>query len=714
MSHRSNQFNQVGIVGRKTGLTVADTGRRDSAGLEDLDGFFSPNKPAQSSSMDIQNSSIQDPAILLAQRSNHHRQSPVRTSLNSPALRVSSTARILLRSPQRNTPINIARKIDFVGLKQKPSSSISRPLTSDSIKPSSQHSAAKQLPSSPSKIVKPIAQRQKSLMSANPNPRIQDFSSDEDDFSMQHATTNGLFKFTSDQPTQLDDNDDDNAVLMNASPSPKKPISKRANRISKSPARQKKAANEPEIISDEDVRNPIPKHSTNGKKKIVRDPSPEPVTDESDQSARRQSPKNPSSLAKRKATPARPASKKGQTPESTQSAKYIQSTFLGTKLEPKYVPNRKKRKSVASEDDMEQAGPPKKGKKAANKSDSEDQVEQSPGQRGRDKKSPAKKIVKDTMHPPPKKARGRPPKNEESEQIPGKKQTNGRGKKQHIQEDNEETAIRSPAKPHRARPVSNKRRGSLKQAARQVSEIRQVPPPSSLVGSTQEDGCRRSTRTKLQPLEYWRNERVVYALGARRESGPALPAIKEIVRYEPHEPETRSKRHVSRKRKKHGQPDDDDDDNDEHNLADKENWENKDEVIADVLCWPQCDQVEMKRIAIPNSAVQTNIVANRTFTFKKIFEEGDFCATGILEINPDGEKPAKQTRNNVLIFVILNGCVAVTINQTEFRLKRGGQFIVPRGNSYRIKNMLDRPARLQFTQVKNTYEDLENGVDTAE
>lgn len=30
------------LIGRKTGLMVKDTGRRDSAGLEDMDAFFSP------------------------------------------------------------------------------------------------------------------------------------------------------------------------------------------------------------------------------------------------------------------------------------------------------------------------------------------------------------------------------------------------------------------------------------------------------------------------------------------------------------------------------------------------------------------------------------------------------------------------------------------------------------------------------------------------
>jgi Kinetochore CENP-C fungal homologue, Mif2, N-terminal len=35
-------FGRNVVNGRKTGLMVKDTGRRDSAGLEDMDAFFSP------------------------------------------------------------------------------------------------------------------------------------------------------------------------------------------------------------------------------------------------------------------------------------------------------------------------------------------------------------------------------------------------------------------------------------------------------------------------------------------------------------------------------------------------------------------------------------------------------------------------------------------------------------------------------------------------
>jgi hypothetical protein len=42
-------FRRNVVNGRKTGLMVKDTGRRDSAGLEDMDAFFSPavEKPAK-------------------------------------------------------------------------------------------------------------------------------------------------------------------------------------------------------------------------------------------------------------------------------------------------------------------------------------------------------------------------------------------------------------------------------------------------------------------------------------------------------------------------------------------------------------------------------------------------------------------------------------------------------------------------------------------
>lgn len=58
-------------------------------------------------------------------------------------------------------------------------------------------------------------------------------------------------------------------------------------------------------------------------------------------------------------------------------------------------------------------------------------------------------------------------------------------------------------------------------------------PYFALTGSPTPEGVRRSRRHKYKPLEWWRQEKVVYG---RRESGLTLvPQIKEIVRI-PKEP----------------------------------------------------------------------------------------------------------------------------------------------------------------------------------
>ncbi|CAK4032663.1 Centromere 3 [Lecanosticta acicola] len=92
-----NQYFDVGKVGRKTGITLKDTGVRDEHGLEPLSGIYSSpgsaqqngSKTLESDEMDVQNSSAPDVATTLSQRRTPRfpppRQStPRHTNIGSP------------------------------------------------------------------------------------------------------------------------------------------------------------------------------------------------------------------------------------------------------------------------------------------------------------------------------------------------------------------------------------------------------------------------------------------------------------------------------------------------------------------------------------------------------------------------------------------------------------------------------------------------------
>ncbi|PMD39037.1 hypothetical protein L207DRAFT_567366 [Hyaloscypha variabilis F] len=151
-NRRENQYLfDVGVKGRKTGLTLPDTGIRDENGLEPMDGLFdspdkSPAKPKNKSTqkvngarknanttlsseeeMDIGDSTIPEPTAALIARNRAsmrlpppRSKSPIKTYLQSPARRnpslgpVSSPVRGSIVAPTpASVSASVRRKLDF-------------------------------------------------------------------------------------------------------------------------------------------------------------------------------------------------------------------------------------------------------------------------------------------------------------------------------------------------------------------------------------------------------------------------------------------------------------------------------------------------------------------------------------------------------------------------------------------------------------------------
>lgn len=51
-------------------------------------------------------------------------------------------------------------------------------------------------------------------------------------------------------------------------------------------------------------------------------------------------------------------------------------------------------------------------------------------------------------------------------------------------------------------------------------------------------------------------------------------------------------------------------------------------------------------------------------------------------------------------FVVLEGAVQVMVHRTRFVIAPGGMFLVPKGNTYYIKNVSHREARIFFAQAR--------------
>ena len=58
------------------------------------------------------------------------------------------------------------------------------------------------------------------------------------------------------------------------------------------------------------------------------------------------------------------------------------------------------------------------------------------------------------------------------------------------------------------------------------------------------------------------------------------------------------------------------------------------------------------------------------------------------------------------MFVVFEGAVEVLVHRTKFVIAPGGMFCVPMGNTYNIRNVSQRDARLFFAQARNMYAPL--------
>ncbi|OAX41543.1 hypothetical protein K503DRAFT_767558 [Rhizopogon vinicolor AM-OR11-026] len=212
------------------------------------------------------------------------------------------------------------------------------------------------------------------------------------------------------------------------------------------------------------------------------------------------------------------------------------------------------------------------------------------------------------------------------------------------------------------------------------------------------DGVRRSRRYKYKPLEYWRQEKVVYG---RPESGLALvPQIKEIVRIPQEPPKPLGKAAKKRKRAgseraKSSNP---------QSYDPEKGWDDNTPENGVVIDWVTQEPVS-RRIVYTAKKVDPKAAAGGEWFFQKVFGEGDYIAGGILRIPPTGRKPSKGTKDNTYVFYVIEGAVAAVIHGTQYTVATGGMFIVPRGNTYYIENVSDRDARIFFTQARQMRPD---------
>lgn len=212
---------------------------------------------------------------------------------------------------------------------------------------------------------------------------------------------------------------------------------------------------------------------------------------------------------------------------------------------------------------------------------------------------------------------------------------------------------------------------------------------------------RRSHRTRVEPVEYWRNERVIYKRRASGMGGLAMDAVVKIPKGEV--ASLTGKKKGATRRGESAKP------QSRGRSVKPEAYEDEDGVDdltdPDGIVWSWEGNAETtRRIAFTAKMIDPRPTYNNKFMFQKVFTELDYLASGILQIPAGAEKPSKAARDNSYTFYCIEGAVSVVVHRSRFNIGPGGTFFVPRGNSYAITAISNRDVKLFFTQARRVFE----------
>ncbi|EEB08084.2 hypothetical protein SJAG_03217 [Schizosaccharomyces japonicus yFS275] len=184
----------------------------------------------------------------------------------------------------------------------------------------------------------------------------------------------------------------------------------------------------------------------------------------------------------------------------------------------------------------------------------------------------------------------------------------------------EASPIPKPPGKRRKRATHSKKTVSV------AAEKESTPPPKTI--ESPPNGLRRSRRTRMAPLAFWRNERVVYELHKSQDQKLALPEVKQIIRVDEEPRPSLSQSKKSRKKtirkstkapgKKRSRSASQ---TPEYEAADKgmeeENWGSETEVTCPVFKWNSEDpeETEERVVGYPMSSISLNEIPNQPMKY---------------------------------------------------------------------------------------------------
>ncbi|KAF2878435.1 kinetochore CENP-C fungal-like protein [Massariosphaeria phaeospora] len=667
---RENQFYDVGVQGRKTGITLEDRGLRDEHGLEPISGIFSspekspPKRPAsrrtggtetESESMEIQDSSIPELATAghLMRNSRTHlpppkARSPMKTALGS--------------SPRRQS--SMGPRARSVNNMSSPSRSISHPAVSRRLDFDQEDSSLQETPA----------------LSGSGQPRIgkrADIYELEISPTRDHSATLEESLVHEDHATD----DGEESLVIHSNVEERYLVGVEDDADVEAGADADIMEESIDIEESMTIVEPVKQPAKRGRKR--KSDMLEPVAEEEHDTPR---------LRKRGPTSSQASEplKKSKKPVSAPAASRRRSKRVSdmTEEEPSVIPD-------VSADIIEEDS----GMVPDVSADVSEQTEDAPRaakRRGRPPKPKAELVepalVKDTQ-----KAKAKE-----------KKVLKATGKDKKLEKENE---IAEPPAFKKPKPVA-KPSAKAKSKTSEESSVLQGPSSGKLVDvhgnplpkaamdqiSTTSAGSSRyargrqmlsiyrelepdiaapvgrTGRHRVAPIDFWKNERAAY---------DNKNSLQKIVKNENQEPPpkkyTNSRKAKGRKRAL-GQID-------EEEEPELEQWEVEDGVVLGTYrdFDPQSEVISSdileSTVAWSQKGINPVDVADGSFKFTKLASAGlsNFLSFGFIELDPEQMKRSKNTRRMHMVFHVHTGAVEAKVFETEFTVHKGGVWQVPRG-----------------------------------
>ncbi|KAJ1676239.1 hypothetical protein EV182_008591, partial [Spiromyces aspiralis] len=190
---------------------------------------------------------------------------------------------------------------------------------------------------------------------------------------------------------------------------------------------------------------------------------------------------------------------------------------------------------------------------------------------------------------------------------------------------------------------------------------------------------RRSKRTRIKPLEYWRNEHIVYKIKKDEESGTVIPAFEKIASPSKNEDELRKKapkrRRTTAKRKPkerrwaRGQRSDSETDDYSASEEDGKGSAAVRKSPVDLNQPPHIEGVVLNEYGeeVTQSIVcahsNVNMVQPENLSgvmeighiFKQVHDTYQFLNSGFIKLFPRQSKPARRSDEKAIVFYVVRG-----------------------------------------------------------